>query len=168
MAKESKSCKVLSQIFSGVNTSYTNIAFKWLFWGKCSERKRPRWGLSCIEVWFFRWTMWSCRLVSVSFTCQFTNEARFLRLFEFQSWIFKGKIFVSWDFIYSLSKCNFIKKVYGLVSINLTNYYRKSEIEYYAMLAKTGVHHYTGNNIELGTACGKYFRVCTLSITDPG
>ena len=46
--------------------------------------------------------------------------------------------------------------------------YRKSEIEYYAMLAKTGVHHYNGNNIELGTACGKYFRVCTLSITDPG
>ena len=45
---------------------------------------------------------------------------------------------------------------------------RRSEIEYYAMLAKTGVHHYTGNNIELGTACGKYFRVCTLAITDPG
>ncbi|CAH1403310.1 large ribosomal subunit protein eL30 [Halyomorpha halys] len=45
---------------------------------------------------------------------------------------------------------------------------RRSEIEYYAMLAKTGVHHYSGNNTELGTACGKYFRVCTLSITDPG
>merc|ERR1712121_315855 len=45
---------------------------------------------------------------------------------------------------------------------------RKSEIGYYAMLAKTGVHHYNGNNIELGTACGKYFRVCVLSITDPG
>merc|ERR1712112_794361 len=45
---------------------------------------------------------------------------------------------------------------------------RKSEIEYYAMLAKTGVHHYNGDNIELGTACGKYFRVCVLSITDPG
>ena len=45
---------------------------------------------------------------------------------------------------------------------------RKSEIEYYAMLSKTGVHHYTGNNIELGTACGKYFRVSVLSITDPG
>ncbi|KAA8585806.1 hypothetical protein FQN60_007375 [Etheostoma spectabile] len=45
---------------------------------------------------------------------------------------------------------------------------RKSEIEYYAMLAKTGVHHYSGNNIELGTACGKYFRVCTLAIIDPG
>lgn len=36
------------------------------------------------------------------------------------------------------------------------------------MLAKTGVHHYTGNNIELGTACGKYFRVCVMSITDAG
>jgi large subunit ribosomal protein L30e len=45
---------------------------------------------------------------------------------------------------------------------------RKSEIEYYAMLAKTGVHHYTGNNIELGTACGKYFRVSAISITDAG
>lgn len=45
---------------------------------------------------------------------------------------------------------------------------KKSEIEYYAMLAKTGVHHYTGNNIELGTACGKYFRVGTLAITDAG
>lgn len=36
------------------------------------------------------------------------------------------------------------------------------------MLAKTGVHHYNGNNLELGTACGKLFRVTTLSITDPG
>ena len=38
------------------------------------------------------------------------------------------------------------------------NLFRKSEIEYYAMLAKTGVHHYSGDNNELGTACGKYFR----------
>uniref|UniRef100_A0A6U4SJ86 Ribosomal protein eL8/eL30/eS12/Gadd45 domain-containing protein n=1 Tax=Hemiselmis andersenii TaxID=464988 RepID=A0A6U4SJ86_HEMAN len=45
---------------------------------------------------------------------------------------------------------------------------RKSEIEYYAMLAKTHVHHYTGNNVDLGTACGKLFRVSSLSITDPG
>merc|ERR1712199_9927 len=45
---------------------------------------------------------------------------------------------------------------------------RKSEIEYYAMLSKTGVHHYSGTNIDLGTACGKYFRVSCLSITDPG
>uniref|UniRef100_H0XIJ8 Large ribosomal subunit protein eL30 n=1 Tax=Otolemur garnettii TaxID=30611 RepID=H0XIJ8_OTOGA len=41
---------------------------------------------------------------------------------------------------------------------------RKSEIEYYAVLAKTGVHHYSGNSSELGTACGKYYRVCTLAI----
>jgi len=44
----------------------------------------------------------------------------------------------------------------------------KSEIEYYAMLSKTGVHHYAGSNIDLGTACGKYFRCSALSITDPG
>ncbi|KAG1327660.1 60S ribosomal protein L30 [Cocos nucifera] len=45
---------------------------------------------------------------------------------------------------------------------------RKSEIEYYAMLAKVGVHHFNGNNVDMGTACGKYFRVCCLSIIDPG
>eukprot|EP00842_Homolaphlyctis_polyrhiza_P003298 jgi/Hompol1/396/HPOL_001327-RA len=45
---------------------------------------------------------------------------------------------------------------------------RKSEIEYYAMLSKTQVHHFAGNNIELGTACGKYFRVGSLSIIDAG
>merc|ERR1712012_596732 len=55
-----------------------------------------------------------------------------------------------------------------VIIANNTPPLRKSEIGYYAMLAKTGVHHYVGNNIELGTACGKYFRVCTLSITDPG
>lgn len=55
-----------------------------------------------------------------------------------------------------------------VIIANNTPPLRKSEIEYYAMLAKTGVHHYTGNNIELGTACGKYFRVTTLSITDAG
>merc|ERR1712179_52804 len=55
-----------------------------------------------------------------------------------------------------------------IIIANNTPPLRKSEIEYYAMLAKTGVHHYSGNNIELGTACGKYFRCCTLSITNPG
>ena len=34
---------------------------------------------------------------------------------------------------------------------------RKSEIEYYAMLAKTGVFHFPGNNNDLGTACGIYY-----------
>jgi large subunit ribosomal protein L30e len=55
---------------------------------------------------------------------------------------------------------------------------RRSEIEYYAMLARAGVHHYSGSmkfgsnicvdNIDLGTACGKFFRVGCLSITNPG
>lgn len=36
------------------------------------------------------------------------------------------------------------------------------------MLAKTGVHHYSGNNVDLGTACGRYFQVSALAITDPG
>ncbi|VDM44652.1 unnamed protein product [Toxocara canis] len=55
-----------------------------------------------------------------------------------------------------------------VIIANNTPPLRKSEIEYYAMLAKAGVHHYNGNNIELGTACGKLFRVCTMSIIDPG
>lgn len=92
---------------------------------------------------------------------------------------------------------------------------RKSEIEYYAMMAKTGIHHFQGStspvahahgggrprrprnvrvplvharghakartdgrasslsrpppdNVELGTACGRYYRVSCLSISDPG
>ena len=45
---------------------------------------------------------------------------------------------------------------------------RKSEIEYYAMLAKVPVHHYTGDNTALGTACGKFFNCSILSILDGG
>ncbi|CAI7581605.1 60S ribosomal protein [Penicillium manginii] len=45
---------------------------------------------------------------------------------------------------------------------------RKSELEYYAMLAKVPVHHFNGNNIELGTACGKLFRCSTMAILDAG
>ena len=45
---------------------------------------------------------------------------------------------------------------------------RRSEVEYLAMLAKTQVHHYTGDNTALGTACGKLFNCSILSITDPG
>lgn len=65
-----------------------------------------------------------------------------------------------------------INRLYHYVRKNIFNYFflflRVSEIEYYAMLSKTDVFQYSGNNIELGTACGKYFRVATLSITDPG
>nr|XP_037842143.1 60S ribosomal protein L30-like [Chlorocebus sabaeus] len=45
---------------------------------------------------------------------------------------------------------------------------RKSKIECYTVLTKTGVHRYSDNTFELGIACGKYCRVCTLSIIDPG
>ena len=45
---------------------------------------------------------------------------------------------------------------------------RKSEIEYYAMLTKTTVHHYQGNCNDLGTGCGKYFGVSCIAITDAG
>lgn len=45
---------------------------------------------------------------------------------------------------------------------------RKSEVEYYSMLAKTGVHHFAGNNNDLGTACGKFFRVSVMCILDAG
>ena len=63
---------------------------------------------------------------------------------------------------------NLCQLVWYLFAFFFLNFQRKSEIEYYAMLAITGVHHYSGNNIELGTACGKYYRVCTLAIIDPG
>ena len=45
---------------------------------------------------------------------------------------------------------------------------RQTELEYYAMLARANVHHFNGNNIELGTACGKMHRVSCLAISKPG
>ena len=45
---------------------------------------------------------------------------------------------------------------------------RKSEVEYYAMLSKCQVIHYNGSNVDLGTACGKYFRVSMLTVIDAG
>ena len=54
-----------------------------------------------------------------------------------------------------------------LISAN-TPPLRKSEIEYYAMLSKTAVHHYQGSNVALGTAAGKLFRVGVLTVLDAG
>jgi large subunit ribosomal protein L30e len=45
---------------------------------------------------------------------------------------------------------------------------RRTELEYYAVLAKAEIYHYDGNNIELGTAVGKLFAVSALVISDPG
>nr|ANM86195.1 60S ribosomal protein L30-1 [Stygiella incarcerata] len=45
---------------------------------------------------------------------------------------------------------------------------RRSEIQYYAMLARCGVHYYFGTNLDLGTACGKHYPCSVLSIIDAG
>merc|ERR1711998_550820 len=45
---------------------------------------------------------------------------------------------------------------------------RRTELEYYAALCKSDVHNFEGNNIELGTACGKLFAVSAMIISDPG
>ncbi|GBG26150.1 60S ribosomal protein L30 [Hondaea fermentalgiana] len=55
-----------------------------------------------------------------------------------------------------------------IILSNNTPPLRKSEVEYYAMLAKCNVTHFNGNNTDLGLACGRYFRVSMVSITDPG
>lgn len=45
---------------------------------------------------------------------------------------------------------------------------RKPETKHYTMLAKTGVHHYSGNNTALGTMCKIYCRAHSLATLDPG
>lgn len=45
---------------------------------------------------------------------------------------------------------------------------RRSEIEYFAMLTKTTLHHFAGNNKALGVACGKFFEVSVMSVTESG
>lgn len=45
---------------------------------------------------------------------------------------------------------------------------RKSEIEYYAMLAKAHVHLFNGTNNDLGTACGRLFAVGLVTVLDAG
>eukprot|EP01017_Pseudomicrothorax_dubius_P023945 TRINITY_DN254_c0_g1_i2.p1 TRINITY_DN254_c0_g1~~TRINITY_DN254_c0_g1_i2.p1 ORF type:complete len:105 (+),score=34.05 TRINITY_DN254_c0_g1_i2:106-420(+) len=45
---------------------------------------------------------------------------------------------------------------------------RKSQIEYYAMLAKVEIYLFPGNNTDLGTACGRFHRCSCLSILDAG
>ncbi len=61
-----------------------------------------------------------------------------------------------------------LNKAKMVIVANNTPALRKSEIEYYAMLSKCHVVHYNGNNSELGTACGKFYRVSCVTITDAG
>lgn len=34
--------------------------------------------------------------------------------------------------------------------------------------ARSLSHHHPADNVDLGTACGRYYRVSCMSITDPG
>jgi large subunit ribosomal protein L30e len=45
---------------------------------------------------------------------------------------------------------------------------RKYEIEYYAALADVSIKIFNGNNINMGTTLGKYFRCSVFSIISPG
>ena len=45
---------------------------------------------------------------------------------------------------------------------------RRSELEYYAMLSKAGVHQFAGDNNLLGTACKKLYRCSVMSVVDAG
>merc|ERR1711904_613199 len=44
----------------------------------------------------------------------------------------------------------------------------KTQLEYYVVLANIKTILYDGNNVDLGSACGKFYRVSCLSIVDPG
>ncbi|KAK1343745.1 hypothetical protein QTO34_014298 [Cnephaeus nilssonii] len=55
-------------------------------------------------------------------------------------------------------------KAKPVILINSCPALRTSEIEYYVLFTKTGVHYYSGNNIELCMACGKHDGACTWAI----
>lgn len=46
--------------------------------------------------------------------------------------------------------------------------HRKSQLEYYSVLSKSKTIFYKGSNVDLGTACGKLFRISCMSITEAG
>ena len=45
---------------------------------------------------------------------------------------------------------------------------KRAQLEYYAMLSNTAIHRFGGNNVDLGSACGKFFRASCMSVTDFG
>jgi len=60
------------------------------------------------------------------------------------------------------------KKFKFLVIANNCPCTRRLELEYYAMLNKCPVNHFYGNNIDLGLACGKAFRISCIGVIDSG
>ena len=59
-------------------------------------------------------------------------------------------------------------KVKVLVLSNNLPVLRKSQLEYLAALAKIRTISFAGTNSDLGTACGKLFRISVLSINEAG
>ncbi|XP_029656500.1 60S ribosomal protein L30-like [Octopus sinensis] len=55
-----------------------------------------------------------------------------------------------------------------VVIANNADHLHKSELEYNGFMGKIPILHYKGNNNELGTACGKRFKVTIMAIQDPG
>ena len=45
---------------------------------------------------------------------------------------------------------------------------RKSELEYLAVLAKIKTIEFQGTNSDLGTACGKLYRISCMAVEDAG
>ena len=45
---------------------------------------------------------------------------------------------------------------------------QRSLIEYYAMLSQCDILPFDGDNVDLGTACGKYFRSSVIAIINAG
>lgn len=76
-----------------------------------------------------------------------------------------GKVSLGYKQAQRLLRSNKAKMI--LIASNCPHL-RKSEIEYMAMLAKTQVHHYAGDNTALGTACGKFFNCSIMTIIDAG
>jgi len=76
-----------------------------------------------------------------------------------------GKVVLGWKSTVKGLRNGKVKMI--LVATN-TQPLKKSEINYLAMLAKTQVHHYSGDNIALGQACGQFFNVSVMGILDGG
>lgn len=59
-------------------------------------------------------------------------------------------------------------KAKALILSNNLPVLKKSQLEYLAVLARIKTISYNGNNSDLGTACGKLFRISCMCISDPG
>lgn len=95
----------------------------------------------------FSFSHYSCTWWSFVFILSYNNHALSQR-----SW--------SWVYIYS-----FKLNIYHDHIPNKTKLNKKS----LKLCADVSVHcHLVSDNVDLGTACGKYYRVCCLSIIDPG